>query len=283
MNPTVPTQLQRPVKPSWLQPNQTAGRRLINFGKDVIDKTGKGMSMINQGIDNVAGLPGRIATGFNKNVPTGFSDQVGQATEQTTGNRMLGNVAGFAAGMAIPVPGGYTTSAVDAATKAPRVLSKIPGLTEKGYQEIIKYIDHTEGINKLTGKAAQDLKYNAQVLAERLGLDSTGGDMKLANKLRAHLDMQGGSADKIVKEKPVVPKPVAKAKIVPDQTAVLGSYLDHVYGIKKLSPEKLDYANYHVEALAKKLGVDPQDKYTTAMKIGEYLDSLPRGSRSLTP
>lgn len=192
----MPPELQRPPKPSWMQPNQTAGKRGLNFGKEIIDKTGKGMSMISSGIDAAAGLPGRIATGFNPNVPTGFSEQVGQATEGLTGNRTLGNIAGFAAGMAEPMgmPG-----------KAGKVLEKAPNLSEKGYQTIIDYLDHTEGISKLSGDAAKALKYNAQVIAEKLGMDSTGGDMQLANKLRQHLDMQGTQ-----RVQQALPQPVAQ-------------------------------------------------------------------------
>jgi len=60
--------------------------------------------MIGNTIDRGLGIPGRLATGFNSAVPREFSQQVGQAVEQTTGSKVAGGVAGFAAAIASPDP-----------------------------------------------------------------------------------------------------------------------------------------------------------------------------------
>jgi len=101
-----------------------------------IQKTGEGLGMIDramglpayialnkrvspsfgQQVDDVFGLPGRIATNNNPNVPTGFSQQVEGAVAQGTGNEMLGMGAGLIASFAEPagLPGKASKIAKDA-------------------------------------------------------------------------------------------------------------------------------------------------------------------------
>lgn len=73
--------------------------------KSVATQTGKGLGLVGKAIDYPFGLPGRVTTGFNPAVPTGFSEQVQQATQAVTGSKTAGVVAGFGAGLAEPLGG----------------------------------------------------------------------------------------------------------------------------------------------------------------------------------
>lgn len=106
-------------------------------------KTGQGLEMIGKTADNAFGLPGRVATGFNPAVPQGFSEQVGQASEQLTGNKGVGQVMGMAAGLAEPL--GLPSKGAKVAKALPEVakafLKKAPpsGLL-KDMEHFIDYV-----------------------------------------------------------------------------------------------------------------------------------------------
>lgn len=104
MNPEQERKLRQQGRPTFIQRGLSPRERLGNLAQDVGNRTLTGVEMVGRGLDNAFGLPGRVVTGFNENVPTGFSEQVGQATEQATSNRRLGMVAGLAAGIATPDP-----------------------------------------------------------------------------------------------------------------------------------------------------------------------------------
>src|SRR3990167_809892 len=93
---------------------------------DAAKQTGKGLNVIGQATDDVFGLPGQAITGFDKNVPTGFSQQVGGATERVTGSKYAGLAAGLVAGFAEPFPGPKGGKAlVPAAKKTFQGLAKL--------------------------------------------------------------------------------------------------------------------------------------------------------------
>lgn len=79
---------------------QRASEFLMSAKRDIPNL----LSGIGVGIDELLGLPGRFVTGFNSEVPKGYSEQVGKAVEATTGSRKLGIGAGFLAGFISPGP-----------------------------------------------------------------------------------------------------------------------------------------------------------------------------------
>jgi hypothetical protein len=73
---------------------------------------------------------------------------------------------------------------------AAKKISAAPKLSQKGFQAILDFIDHTEGVRRAKGVEVKDLKANAQMIADRLGLEAFGSDKDLANKLRQFLDFR---------------------------------------------------------------------------------------------
>ncbi len=75
---------------------------------EVPGKTLHGLGIIGDTIDYAFGTPGKaaaIALGKPEAVPYGFSKQVEAATQGLTGSKTAGTIAGFAAGLAEPIPG----------------------------------------------------------------------------------------------------------------------------------------------------------------------------------
>lgn len=170
------------------QQQQRTSRGLLNFGKDVAGKTMQGLNMIESGIDRTLGTPGRLVTGFNKNVPKEFSKQVGEAVGQSTGNRTLGAVAGFGASMAQPMGVPQKT------TRSLQTLSKVD------YEAMIKFVDHSRGVTKLVGKELQDVAQAAQKAADKAGLDGLGTYKKFGNEIGDFLDKQNFGSKVLPKE-----------------------------------------------------------------------------------
>lgn len=72
------------------------------FEQPLFVNTAKVLNTIGEKTDQLAGIPGRLATGLNPAVPKGFSQQVGQATQAITGSPTAGAVAGLGAGFLLP-------------------------------------------------------------------------------------------------------------------------------------------------------------------------------------
>lgn len=92
--------------------------------------TMKGLDIIGETIDNLYGLPGRILTGNNPNVPTGFSQQVQGASDALGLHPYVGAGLGLAAGIAEPagLPGKASTVvkiAKETTEEVPKLFPKI--------------------------------------------------------------------------------------------------------------------------------------------------------------
>lgn len=128
------------------------------FGEKVIKPIAKGTlaggltiaDIVGKTIDAAVGLPGRIATDFNKDVPVGFADQVGKATEESTGSKTLGTIFGGAAGLIEPVPGPKGGKLAEHFTSG-----LIKGLAAE--QDALKIAELLKTEGKLSAKVAEEV------------------------------------------------------------------------------------------------------------------------------
>lgn len=147
-------------KPTFMQPGQSIGQRALNLGKDVGSNTLRGVNMIGTAVDNVFGLPGRGVAklmGTQDVVPKGFSEQVGQATEMSTGSRTLGMGAGLVAAIASPDPIGDFKAGKKLVQEAgPKVFEGFTDLSTK-------VVERLKGKSSVSPQFIKDLAKGADV------------------------------------------------------------------------------------------------------------------------